>query len=587
MSMINRNSIVTKIITLFCLIISCSLIVMGIISYFYNYSTLKTQYLNDEVGKLESTSNQMEYYTQDIQKFAVNAALDSDIQSYLKKASYTDYYAQISAINKISDKLSMIEVQREYVYNFALVKGNEVVLSKQQFSMGLDQQYFQQVIKDPWYTIDYSNGKQSYFSTQYVLQNVKILPYIFKITDIYNPSVTLGKLVVNINYGSLEQYVRFNGQASDNFFWLDSRNTVMYQSKPLQGNLTTKELLADVKNTSSDKSKIYTNSKGYLIVYKSSNNGWTYVSFLTYNSIFKKIQGILYLFLLFTFLILAISIIIILPTILSITKPLVRLNQAMGKVSEGNLDIALTVKTNDEVGQLTWGFNKMLSDMKNYISKTVEYEKEKRNIELNLLVAQINPHFIYNTLNTVIYMASKIQANDIVDMVRSFIAVLHDTVKINDEMLLTDMKREIEALKQYLNIQKYRYQDRFEVIWNVDESLLICKIPRTILQPIVENSLLHGILPDEGNGIIKINISSKGEDIIMIVEDNGVGMDSETVSKILTGDDNNRNDGKMRSIGIHNVVERIKYICGEKYGIYVESEIGIYSKFTLTVPKIQ
>lgn len=359
----------------------------------------------------------------------------------------------------------------------------------------------------------------------------------------------------------------------------------MYQARQFGERLTEKELLADVNGTPSG-SRIFSCSKGYLIINKDKNNGWTFVSFLAYSNIYKKVSGILCLYFFFTFIILVLSILVILPTIHRITRPLVELADAMGKVSDGNLNSTLRVSTDDEVGQLAIIFNKMLCDMKNYIHQTVNYEKEKRNIELNLLVAQINPHFIYNTLNTVIYMASKEKANDIVDMVKSFIAVLHDAVKINGDILLTEISLELHVLRQYLNIQKYRYQNRFQVVWDIDESLLSCKIPRTILQPVVENSLLHGILPSERDGVIKISVLNRGGDIALVVEDNGVGMDGEAISRILAGNGTEKAEGGMRSIGVYNVSERIKYICGESYGIRIESEKEKYTRFTIIVPKI-
>lgn len=215
---IRRKSIVTRIILIFCLIISISLIVMGIISYRYNYQILKNQCLENEVYTLNSTADQMEYITDDIQKYAVGIALDSEIQKYLKK-DYKDYYDRVIATDEMENKLNTISVQREYVYNLALVKGGDIVLSKQQYNIGLDVQAFRLMLKEPWYSNDYSNGWISYFSVPYTLENVKIIPYIFKVVDLYHPQTQLGKLVVNLNYASIEKYMINSGQESDNFFW--------------------------------------------------------------------------------------------------------------------------------------------------------------------------------------------------------------------------------------------------------------------------------------------------------------------------------------------------------------------------------
>jgi len=257
----------------------------------------------------------------------------------------------------------------------------------------------------------------------------------------------------------------------------------------------------------------------------------------------------------------------------------------MKQVSLGNMEVSIEVKSNDELKVLGDGFNQMLYKLKANIKKTVAYEKDKRDIELSLLLAQINPHFIYNTLHTVIYMANRTKNQDIVDMVKSFIAVLQDNVRISEEGLMTSLHNELEAVRQYLNIQQYRYNNRFNAVWDIDEQLLDCKIPRTILQPIVENSLLHGILQGSEKGIICIKVEADGENLLITIEDNGIGIEKESIDRIFSGTEDTEHMGKMRSIGMPNVLKRIRYICGEDYGFEIQSEKNKYTRFLIKLPK--
>jgi two-component system sensor histidine kinase YesM len=204
-------------------------------------------------------------------------------------------------------------------------------------------------------------------------------------------------------------------------------------------------------------------------------------------------------------------------------------------------------------------------------------------------MAQINPHFIYNTLHTIIYMAKKIEATDIVDMTRSFISVLHDAVKISDGRLFVSLKQELDVVDKYLIIQKYRYRDRFAVEYELDESLDDCLVPKTILQPLVENSLLHGILPTAKAGRIKISTIAGNESMTIQIEDDGAGMSREAIDKLMNENQDMQasaihTDNAMRSIGLPNVHQRIQYLCGEKYGLAIDSEPGRFTRISISLP---
>jgi two-component system sensor histidine kinase YesM len=181
-------------------------------------------------------------------------------------------------------------------------------------------------------------------------------------------------------------------------------------------------------------------------------------------------------------------------------------------------------------------------------------------------------------------MAKKKGDDDIVDMTTSFIGVLQDIVRISDDGLTSTVGQEIELLQQYLTIQHYRYGDRFVVNWHIGEGLDDVRVPRSVLQPIIENALGHGILPTPKPGIVDISIQRNGGTIVVAIRDNGVGIDENRLRDILGAESGRSSSGGMRSIGLRNVNERIKYICGEEFGLAIESSVGEYTRVVLTLP---
>lgn len=583
-----RNSVRNKIIVTFCLIVAFSLIISGGVAYRYCFNILQNQSLKDEMIKTNGTTRHMNYITDDIWKFALTIMLDNNVQNYLKLDNL-NYFDLSNLKSRIKDELSELEVQRDYVLDIVLIKGKDMIFSRAQLDVYLDVDYYSERLKEPWYTDFASKNVSSFFGREYELPvkggyTIKTIPYMVNIKEINNPKRIIGQMIINLNYEYLEKYLMADSEESDDYFWADSSNKLLFQKDSRDEYIDWDLVHSFINQTEAGKTEAYKTEYGYLIVDKTMKNGWSICSYILEERIYKETRYLVYFFLFYTAAILVFTIIIIMPIVSGITKPLSRMTKAMKLVEEGDMDVKIEAKGKDELAVLSKGFNRMLSSLKDYLSKSVEYEKDRKKIEFSLLLAQINPHFIYNTLHTVIYMANKTHNQDIVHMVKSFIAVLQDTVKINEEGLLTTFEHEIDVVKEYIMIQQYRYNGRFTVHWDIDGALTGLKVPRTILQPIVENSILHGILPLNREGVIKISAQAESEYMTVIIEDNGSGMEQAVIDSLLDSDESILLTGKMRSIGIHNVLGRIRYICGEKYGIDIRSEKDLYTRFIIKLP---
>lgn len=260
------------------------------------------------------------------------------------------------------------------------------------------------------------------------------------------------------------------------------------------------------------------------------------------------------------------------------------LSSKMKRVSTGDLTVCYEVKEEDEIGQMGRTFNHMVLRIRELMDRVTEEEREKRRNEMAFLQAQINPHFVSNVMNNVVWMAKIQHADNIIPLVNSLNALLQNVMHQDKELI--HLKNELEYVDNYLTIMEYSGSYDFVLEKEVEEDTLSLFIPRFILQPIVENAIYHGMPEDlSRQGRIVISAKIQEEYLEIAVEDNGEGISMEKAEDILK-------KGKQKSrsfngIGVVNVNQRIRLYFGEPYGLDFESEKGKYTRCILTLPVIK
>ncbi len=326
-------------------------------------------------------------------------------------------------------------------------------------------------------------------------------------------------------------------------------------------------------------------SKGITTIKYSMYGGWKLITKESKESIISSNQPLMVVIVgiitVFIMLFLATSF----PTVNQFIKPLEALTFKMKEISKGNLKVKVKVTANDEVGILGETFNYMSGELENHIKKLVQKEKDEQTMKYSLLVSQIDPHFIYNTMNTITYLASKGRSDDVVEVNKAMIEILRDRLRIELNDVFDSIEQEINVVKKYLVIQSYRYEKIFKTKWSIDEDVLNEKIPKNIIQPLVENSLLHGIMKNKDEngehlgGLIEVGIKKTEDRIRIYVYDNGVGIEKEKLMEIETV--------KMprgRNIGIRNIRERLGYIYQKDFSMDIFSELEMGTKITMNIP---
>lgn len=396
----------------------------------------------------------------------------------------------------------------------------------------------------------------------------------------------LGMLLMRTNEAYFSNIYASMDLSKQKILVLNSRNKVISTNSKnwLVGeSFPTDELILEIQKLEKVGNNDFqlTLDQPYVVVFdKVKNADWYIISFTPKTYIAQETDRILR----FTIIIGVISFMIAIfaSTYVSqsISIPLKGMIKRMKRVQGGELDVVSEDQAKDELALVNEQFNLMIDKVKALLIETKLREKEKRVAELSALQAQINPHFLSNTLNSVKWMANNQKADNIENLVGSLISLLQ--VAMGKEEDFITISQEITYLEHYLNIQSYRYYDKFKVNIDVDEEVKAALIPRFLIQPIVENALIHGLVKNHEPGFIAIKVWLEEKDVYVSVTDNGGGLSQEAIREIMNTTKPAQNH--FSGIGLPNVRERIKLYFGDSYDLEIESLVGSFTRMTFFYP---
>lgn len=264
-----------------------------------------------------------------------------------------------------------------------------------------------------------------------------------------------------------------------------------------------------------------------------------------------------------------------------LSSPIMSVIKQMIRVESGNLESGLVVKSQDEIGRLAHGFNRMVERLKSFINDAYVAEIKQKQAELNALKSQIRPHYLYNTLEVIRMNAVHNDDNEVADMILSLSNQLKYVIDYGEEWVT--IRRELEHLKDYFYIIKVRFENRIELRCDVADHVdLDWSMLKLSLQPIVENAIQHGIRPKGGKGTVWVTIETVEDMLGITVYDDGVGMDSDTLERLHAMLQDPKAPSK--NVGMKNVHERIRAVCGEPYGLNVSSREHVGTSVRLLIP---
>lgn len=406
---------------------------------------------------------------------------------------------------------------------------------------------------------------QGFYVKQENSKTVKVLAYSknFRVHD-QRFTVTIFLDYTEL-FGKIE---RFRSREFDNSAWLTSQREPLFPEQDNQGQELLDQLIATGQEVVETSNGVYFIRHIYQYPYISV----TFVTEKRLYGVFSEYIRMIFLFLAAFFLV---SLTGILLMIRKITRPVSELSQVMSEAVNQDLNVQLNVNSDDEIGDLSRIFNNMMIDLKDYVERLVEKEKREQEMRFGLLASQIDPHFVCNTLNTVNYLAKQKRDEDVIVVSTALSNILRDRLRLKDFQIYDTVEQEVLTVQRYLKIQEYRYGRKVAVCWNVNQEVKGCNIPKNLLQPLIENSLFHGLADEdtgEIEGIIVIDIYKCDHNLLIRVTDSGRGMSPSKLEKLKA--EHAETSLKGRGIGISGIRERLNILYHDNYAFSIESTIG-------------
>lgn len=319
----------------------------------------------------------------------------------------------------------------------------------------------------------------------------------------------------------------------------------------------------------------------YINYYKSSFTNWTYLFRIPNTELYTGVHLIRNLVLFAAIFFTIVAVMASRAIARNISKPITRVIEEMKNIEKNQLLVNLAYDGKDELTSLASTFNYMMDRIRRLIKKETELQRMQHELEMRALQAEINPHFLYNTLEAINWMGRMNHIPQICDMTLALADIMR--YNIDRKRNLVTVAEECEHAKKYLDIVQFRYKGKLQVFIDVPCEIVRAKIPKLTLQPIIENAIIHGLDNKVGERKLRIIAFEFQDRIFFKIEDNGCGMEQQKIKDLLSLDEHRA----TRGIGIHNVHKRLKLYFGESYGLEMESVVGKGTRVLISIPKTE
>lgn len=536
--------------------ISISFLIIMIFSAII-YSSISNIFVEDGISKttmaIENSKDILGIYIDKVKGISEIIAENQSVVNYLSNQD-----GELGHIDKLIDTILKTD---DHIKTIIIIgRDGRIISNEEEVSMSTSKD----MMEEEWY-IEAINNNMPVFTgvrKEKIYSDTEgwVISLSQEITD--NAGNNLGVLLIDIKYCFIGDYIEGLDLGSNGYIYMinDQEEIIYHKDTAYYVDEDKKKELIDTYN----KGYSYDRELRQLIYStRIENANWILVGVLSLDGIGMLEKQLFYVVVFLGVLIFIIM--LISGTFLAdrISKPLRNIEESMNEIEKLD-EVKVGKRGFYEITLLEENYNKMIKRIKELMQQLSEKEKQLRKHEVNTLISQINPHFLYNTLDTIIWMAEVGDGSKVIEMTKALARFFR--LSLNKGKEFVTIEEEINHIREYLYIQKVRYEDKLEYTINVDSDLLKEKIPKIILQPFVENSIYHGIKNLDGKGHIHIEAKAEADKIVFKVEDNGVGFDGKSRVK---------SDGsKLGGIGIANVDKRIKLYYGNDYGVSVYSESG-------------
>ena len=585
---LKRNSIKASMILNFMSLIAIIVVFLSVASVQNTINETESLAINYTARLLSEVNSSIDSYIDNMKSMGGVVVENGDVKelmALLYKSDHEPLSREEQELcdemeNRAAELMDTVAKTRSDITNIALLSvGGDVILSDVDKNVNIYSDYQQA----DWYLEALKNADEV-ISPSHV-QNLIEGEYKWVISiskRIVDPGTreVVGVMLIDLNYRSIERIFEDVQMGKGGYIYLiDAENNFIFHPQQQLINAGLRyEYTGEIFEGTEDRYVRFKDKNRIYMLDDSDVTGWSAIGVVNTTEIISN-RGYInayYIVLAVISIVFAALSAIIIST--NITGPIKNLESVMHRVEEGDLNVRAEIESDNEIGHVSKTFNSMVNRVKLLMESEISKEEAKRKSEILALQAQINPHFLYNTLETIIWMSAK-GKNDEVVQVTSALAQLFRSSISRDESLVR-LAVEIEHVESYLTIQKMRYKDKLHYSIDISEEMGSLMVPKLILQPIVENAIYHGLKPLSKGGDVMISAKRRRGELVITVEDSGVGMSTEKMESILQSEESD-----SIGIGVQNVNDRIKLVFGERYGLeyYKGEKSGTKVKIRLPI----
>ncbi|RKX84879.1 MAG: hypothetical protein DRP58_06610 [Spirochaetes bacterium] len=574
----------SRIYMIFTLMIFATVFVMQLVSFRFTMNTVRNSTLENNRILLEQLVKQVDSYISGMEQISLAVQNDIQLIEYLQNSS-----------NSSSDEYSFIQqrlgnyIQARNDISDIIIVGHDGTVISGDPDTALNP--WTNISDKEWYTDAINRSGQTVVSSSYV-QNIVAGRYSWVVSlsrEIFSThnNESLGVLLVDLKFNQIKDLCQslVVGRKGYNFIIDSEQNYIFHPSQQLiYSELRIEPIDSIYALLGENGEPFFHDEDKYFMIETSSLTGWHIISVTNDSDIVTDWQYVqvsyailgLVLFLVVGFATNRIS--------TGITKPVRKLQEVMKSVDTGEFKLVGSIKATDEIRELAREYDTMVGHIRNLMEVNIKEQELKRKSDLKALQAQINPHFLYNTLDSIIWMGEMGQNKEVVLMTSALSKLFRISISKGREFI--SISDEIAHVESYLTIQKMRYKDKFEYAINIDPGLYNCTILKITLQPLVENAIYHGIKEVDHKGVLHITGKEIDGNIELEVIDNGKGMTSKEIDNLNKSLNSSIDDSKLsrHGMGVHNVHERIQLYFGGDFGLSYYHAEGGGTRITVLIP---
>lgn len=549
------------------IIVITPLLFVGTISYIKSSSILQKKISISNLNTVKQTGNNIEFILKNVHDFSLYLFQNDTVKEFLKLPPETQYKTIQQKRSLVIRELLYLLNSKNYIQSVYLSGFNGLTIE----TKGSQEQLNEDILNN---TKKLRGAPYWLFHTitRYDNSKINVLSIVRVINDIDNITKALGILKINISEDAIAKIYANDDQFSkQGHYYIINKDNMIISSlnkDELMSPISPAIIKPEIGNKKYGYYQVKLNNDDYLITYYDLDYiGYKLINLvplkelLIENIVIKKVT--IYSMFLSTL----ICLIFILLFYYKVLHPLNQVRNVMQELENGNFDIRLNIKGYNEIAVLGKTFNKMSARLQELMEQVYLEKVKQKEAELKALQAQVNPHFLYNTLDTIYWMSRMENAQETSDLVKALARLFRLSLNKGNEF--TTVKKELEHLESYLTIQKKRYSGLITFTIDLDEKVLNCKVVKLVLQPLVENAIYHGIEKNGGKGTVNVIIKKQGRYLIYEITDDGQGANVSELNRLLTevGEEN-------RGFGIKNVNDRIKLYFGDDCGLTFFSTPG-------------